>query len=141
MVVFAIQMLAFGNTPIGPFPRTWPMLGFGILFAVLGAVSCIIPGILVPSLTILVGVLNILGGVLGLLKMLPSKQRRPNELREPVPLILTKLFATQLILNLLTIFWHVDACSWRRAGARYRRDSCRKRVCASLSSSRLTHAG
>jgi hypothetical protein len=72
MVVFAVQMLASGNTPIGPFPRTWLMIGFGLLFALLGVVSCIIPEILVSPLTILVGVLNILGGVIALVKMWDS---------------------------------------------------------------------
>ena len=105
MVIFAIQMLAFGNTPIGPFPRSWIVLAFGLLFALLGAISCIIPEILVQFLTILVGVLNILGGVLALAKMLPSKQRRPEEPRKPTPPILTKLFATQLTLNLLQILF------------------------------------
>jgi len=105
MVIFAIQMLAFGNTPIGPFPRTWPMIGLGILFAVLGAISCIIPGILVSVLTILVGILNILGGIIALTKMLPKGSKQKTEPREPIPPILKKLFATQLTLNLLQILF------------------------------------
>jgi len=105
MVIFAIQMLAFGNTPIGPFPRTWPMIGLGILFAVLGAISCIIPGILVSVLTILVGILNILGGIIAFTKMLPKGSKQKTEPREPIPPILKKLFATQLTLNLLQILF------------------------------------
>lgn len=105
MVIFAIQMLAFGNTPIGPFPRTWLMIGLGILFAVLGAISCIIPGILVSVLTILVGILNILGGIIALTKMLPKGSKQKTEPREPIPPILKKLFATQLTLNLLQILF------------------------------------
>lgn len=105
LVIFAIQMLAFGNTPIGPFPRTWPMIGLGILFAVLGAISCIIPGILVSVLTILVGILNILGGIIALTKMLPKGSKQKTEPREPIPPILKKLFATQLTLNLLQILF------------------------------------
>ncbi|MEN6598885.1 MAG: DUF308 domain-containing protein [Rectinema sp.] len=105
MVIFAIQMLAFGNTPIGPFPRTWLMIGLGILFAVLGAISCIIPGILVSVLTILVGILNILGGIIALIKMLPKESKQKTEPREPIPPILKKLFATQLTLNLLQILF------------------------------------
>lgn len=105
MVIFAIQMLAFGNTPIGPFPRTWPMIGLGILCAVLGAISCIIPGILVSVLTILVGILNILGGIIALTKMLPKGSKQKTEPREPIPPILKKLFATQLTLNLLQILF------------------------------------
>ena len=43
MVIFAVQMLAAGSTPIGPFPRSWLIIVFGFLFAALGIVSCIIP--------------------------------------------------------------------------------------------------
>ena len=105
MVMFAIQMLASGNTPIGPFPRSWLMILLGLLFAALGIVSCIIPDALVPLLTVLVGVLNILGGAITLGKMVFSNPRKPGEPRVPRPAILTKLFATQLIMNLLSIMF------------------------------------
>lgn len=105
MIIFSIQMLAFGNTPIGIFPRTWLILGSGLLFAVLGAISCIIPQILVPLLTVVVGVLNILGGVISLVKMVLARGGHANKPRETVPPILTRLFITQLTLNLLqTLF-------------------------------------
>jgi len=105
MVIFAVQMLAFGSTPIGPFPRTWLMIGFGLLFAVLGVVSCIIPEILVLPLTVLVGVLNILGGVIVLVKMWTNRFRQPAGPRQPVAPILTRLFITQLTMNLLAIMF------------------------------------
>jgi len=105
MVIFAVQMLASGSTPIGPFPRSWLVIGFGLLFAALGIVSCIIPEILVPALTVLVGVLNILGGVIALAKMWGSRPGKTNEPREPVPSVLTRLFAAQLTMNLLMILF------------------------------------
>ena len=105
MVMFAIQMLASGNTPIGPFPRSWLMILLGLLFAALGIVSCIIPDVLVPLLTVLVGVLNILGGAITLGKMVFSNLRKSGEPNIPRPAILTKLFATQLIMNLLSIMF------------------------------------
>jgi len=105
MVMFAIQMLASGNTPIGPFPRSWLMILLGLLFAALGIVSCILPEALVPLLTVLVGVLNILGGAITLGKMVFSNPRKPGEPRVSRPAILTKLFATQLIMNLLSIMF------------------------------------
>lgn len=105
MIIFSIQMLTFGNTPIGIFPRTWLILGSGLLFAVLGAISCIIPQILVPLLTVVVGVLNILGGVISLAKMFLARGGHANKPRKTVPPILTRLFITQLTLNLLqTLF-------------------------------------
>ena len=105
MVIFALQMLASGSTPLGPFPRSWLVVGLGLLFAALGIVSCIIPEMLVPALTVLVGVLNIMGGVVALAKMWGSRPGKTNEPREPVPPVLARLFAAQLTMNLLTILF------------------------------------
>jgi hypothetical protein len=81
------------------------MIGFGLLFAVLGVVSCIIPEILVSPLTVLVGVLNILGGVIALVKMWTRRSRQPAKLRKPIPPVLAKLFTAQLTMNLLQIMF------------------------------------
>jgi hypothetical protein len=105
MVMFAVQMLATGNTPIGPFPRSWLMILLGLLFAAPGIVSCIIPEVLVPFLTILVGVLNILGGAITLGKLFLPNLKKSEEPRVPRPAIMTKLFATQLIMNLLSMMF------------------------------------
>jgi len=105
MVIFAVQMLASGNTPLGPCPRSWLVIGFGLLFAALGIVSCIIPEILGPALTVLVGVLNIVGGVIALVKMRISRPGNTIEPREPVPPVLARLFAAQLTMNLLMILF------------------------------------
>ena len=105
MVIFAVQMLASGNTPIGAFPRSRLMILLGILFAAPGIVSCIIPGILVPLLTVVVGVLNILGGLITLTKIFIPLLRQPDEIKHPVPPLLKKLFFVQLTMNLLTIMF------------------------------------
>ena len=105
MVIFAVQMLASGSTPIGPFSRTWLMIVFGFLFAALGIVSCIIPEILIAPLTVLVGVLNVLGGAIALVKILGPRLRPSNEPRGPVPPVLARLFRAQLTMNLLTIMF------------------------------------
>lgn len=105
MVIFAFQMLASGNTPIGAFPRSRLMIICGLLFAALGIVSCIIPLILVQLLTKVVGILNILGGVITLFRICPPhlrKQRAPASAASP---LLTKLFVSQLFMNLLTIMF------------------------------------
>ena len=105
MVIFAVQMLASGSTPIGPFPRSWLMVLFGLVFAAMGIVSCIIPEILVPFLTVFVGVLNVLGGIIPLAKTCISRLRKSADLHEPDLPVLTKLFATQVTLNLLSILF------------------------------------
>lgn len=105
MVIFAVQTLASGNTPIGPFPRTRLTIALGYLFAAPGIVSCIVPDVLAPTLTILVGVLNISGGAAALTKTFipaPWPSRHP---REPVPPALAKIFGMQLAMHLLTIMF------------------------------------
>ena len=104
MVIFAVQMLASGSTPIGPFPRTWLMIVLGLLFAALGIVSCIIPEILVSSLTVLIGVLNILGGVITLWKICIPRLSKSEKPDGPVSPVLAKLFAAQLSMNLLNTY-------------------------------------
>jgi hypothetical protein len=101
MIIFAIQMLAAGNTPIGlSLPRSGLLLCFGLLFAALGIVSCVIPDILVAPLTCLVGALNILGGVIPLGQQLLGPAW---ESVVPAHPVLKKLSRTQLFLNLLAI--------------------------------------
>ena len=104
MIIFAIQMLASGNTPLGPFPhRSLFMVGCGVLFAALGIVSCVIPNILVVPLTFLVGVLNIIGGLIPLGKRLFLLAQPTNE--SSVHPLLQNLSRTQLTLNLLSIMF------------------------------------
>ncbi|QPM68397.1 hypothetical protein [Atribacter laminatus] len=105
MVIFSIQMLALGSTPIGPFPRSWLMIIFGLLFAALGIISSIIPGILVKPLTILIGVLNILGGFITLVKTLLPRLKKTQKSGGQVTPILQKLFVTQLIMGFLSILF------------------------------------
>jgi hypothetical protein len=105
MVIFAIQMLASGSTPIGPFPRNWLMIGFGLLFAALGIISSIIPGVMVKPLTIVIGLLNILGGIISLVKIVLPRLKKTGQPGGQVPPILQKLFITQLIMGLLSIMF------------------------------------
>lgn len=104
MIIFSIQMLALGNTPLGTFPcRSWFMISLGLLFAFAGIVSCVIPCLLVGPLTILVGVLNLIGGLLPLLLRLFSDRAQASE--NPVHPLLQKLSRTQWSLNLLSILF------------------------------------
>ncbi len=105
MVIFAIQMLAFGNTPLGAFPRSWLMVFLGFLFGALGIASCILPGILVLPLTMLVGGLNILGGSITLIKLWAPLLGARKAVRSPLPKILLRLYATQTGMNLLSILF------------------------------------
>jgi len=105
MVIFAVQMLAAGSTPIGVFPRSWPVIIGGILFAAIGIVSCIIPEILVAQLTVLVGVLNILGGIITLVKICLSRKTPSEVPPAPASSVVAKLFTVNLTMNLLQILF------------------------------------
>ncbi|NLH95558.1 MAG: hypothetical protein GX449_05805, partial [Synergistaceae bacterium] len=105
VVILAIQMLASGSTPLGPFRRTWLMIALGFPFAALGVISCLIPGVLVPVLTLLIAVLNITGGILGLKRTAAPMLARREGPREPVPPVLVRLTAVQLAMNLVSVLF------------------------------------
>ena len=105
MVINAIQMLASGDTPIGPFPRTWLMVAFGLLFAAAGIVSCVVPGVLVPALTVLIGALNITGGLAKLWRTCAPYVKRIGKPREPVLPILVRLNLAQLAMGALSVLF------------------------------------
>ena len=46
LTVMAIQMMTLGETPVGQFRRSWPLLVVGLVFAALGVVSSVVPGLL-----------------------------------------------------------------------------------------------
>jgi len=104
-IIHAIQMIAFGSTPIGAFPRSWLLVLLGSVFAALGITSCIVPGVLVPCLTLIVATLNILGGIIGVRKACAPLLRKSEQPGEPLPGILVSLFRTQLTMNLLSILF------------------------------------
>lgn len=104
MVLFSVQMLAFGSTPVGPFPRTWLVVLLGLLFATLGIVSCVVPLILVPFLTLLIGFLNLAGGGTGLFKTVMPLIKNFKQKCPAVP-VLVKLTITQIVMNLVSILF------------------------------------
>lgn len=105
VVIMSIQMIAFGNTPLRSFTRTWPIVFLGLFFASMGIVSSIVPVIMVPFLTLIIALLNICGGVIPLAKMLISRSGEKKSGSRSVPHIIKKLFITQMTLNILSIIF------------------------------------
>jgi hypothetical protein len=68
LTVMAIQIISLGDTPLGTFRRSSAITLVGLVFAALGIVSSIVPGLLTRALTVLVGVLNVAGGGVFLFK-------------------------------------------------------------------------
>lgn len=105
LTVMAIQMTALGDTPLGQYKRSWSMVILGLVFAALGVVSCIVPGMLTGMIQVLLGVLNVVGGSLLLIKRFYPKLRDKSSQAAPVFVlpVLKKLALTQTVLNLVTI--------------------------------------
>lgn len=105
LVIMAIQLMALGDTPMGRYRRSWWMVFIGCIFAALGVVSSIVPGLLTGTIRILLGVLNVVGGTALLIRQfLPVLRgiRTPPAVPAIVPPILKQLCATQTVLNIMT---------------------------------------
>lgn len=106
LVIVAIQMLAIGETPLGQYKRSWLVIIIGIVFAAMGIVSCIVTGILTGVIQILIGLLNIIGGVVLItkrfLQILHVTRNPPAESVTVTPIII-KLLSTQTVVNIVAI--------------------------------------
>jgi len=106
LVIVAIQMMALGETPMGQYKRSWLLVIIGIVFAAMGIVSCIVPGILTSVIQILIGLLNIIGGAILMIKrFLPILYgiRNPSTQAITFTPIIIKLLTTQTVVNIVAI--------------------------------------
>jgi len=111
MIIFAVQMLALGSTPVGAFPRSRLIIFLGFVFAVLGFISCVIPEILVFPLTILVGLLNIFGGAAAIIRVvIPALNFKEavQSMSAVVVKISLKILLATLVMNILTIIFGIS---------------------------------
>lgn len=108
LVVMSIQVLAMGETPVGQFRRSWPVVLIGLAFVAMGVVSCIVPGLLTGTTVVLLAVLNILGGIVPLaLRVIPMVHavRHPPAQPAAIPPALKRLLITQTVLNIVGILF------------------------------------
>jgi len=106
LVITAIQIIALGSTPVGEYRRSWLMVLFGMLFAALGIFSSIVPGVITGQTGLLLGLLNLVGGVLGLRRQLLSmlrRRRNPGAQADAVPPILRLLAHTPAMIAVVQI--------------------------------------
>ena len=71
----------------------------------MGIISCIVPGIMLPWLTLIIAFLNIGGGAIPLVKMLTSLFSGEQKKTAQMPPVITKLLITQTTLNTLSIIF------------------------------------
>ena len=105
VVIMSIQMIAFGNTPLRSFTRSWPLVFLGLAFASMGIVSCIVPGIMLPVLTLIIALLNVGGGSVPLAKTLITLLGGIKKKKIYVPSVITKLLITQAVLSVLSVIF------------------------------------
>lgn len=111
LTIMTIQMMALGDTPLGRFTRSWPLIALGLFFAGLGIFSCIVPGMLTGVIQVLLGLLNILGGAVFFRKRFFSKPGSvdlPPEAPTAARLLAGKLELTQILLNGVTILFGIS---------------------------------
>jgi len=111
LVITSIQILALGETPMGQYRRSWLLVTFGIAFASIGIVSCIVPGVLTGVIQILLGFLNIIGGsVVMIRRFFPMQHGIKKPPADPVPFspIIKKLLIIQIVINILTIAFGIS---------------------------------
>lgn len=102
MVIIAIQIMTLGETPIGPYKRSWLLIIIGIVFATFGIFSCIVPGILTGMIYLLIGFLNIIGGSISIIAMfypILRDMRNPTEEVVIIPSIIKKMVVTKTLLS------------------------------------------
>lgn len=99
LVLFALQMMSLGETPVGTFKRSWWMIAIGIAFAATGAFSCIVPDVLTDLLRVFLGLLNVFAGVTFFGRRLVQKIHDRKAPLGPVPPIVKRIDVTQTVLN------------------------------------------
>lgn len=63
LVLTSLQMLALGQLVGNTVTRSWALVALGLVFAGMGILSCIVPGVLTSVISPLLGVQNIITGV------------------------------------------------------------------------------
>ena len=111
LVIMAIQILAIGETPLGPFRRSWLLVLIGLAFVAMGVYSCIVPGYLTELLRVLLGLLNLIGSLVLLVgRVVPIVLEMRNASSGPIalPAPLRNLLITQSALNLIGILFGIS---------------------------------
>ena len=112
LVLTSLQLLALGQFVGSQVTRSWPVLGFGILCAAAGIFSCIVPGILAAIILPLLGLQNIITGVLllGTQVIAPTLYGIRHPPGEPVliPPIIRRLFLVLLVTGIVTVVFGIN---------------------------------
>ena len=110
LFIMAVQMLTTGYTPVGEYRRSGLLMAIGMVFATMGIIACIVPGVLTGVIFMLLGVLNISGGTIPMVRrFIPMlhKIRQPPAQPEMVNPLAKKLLITMTVFNIVTIIFGI----------------------------------
>jgi hypothetical protein len=112
LVLTSLQVLALGQLLGGQYRRSWWLMTIGIVFAGMGIVSCIVPGILIDVIRTLLGLQNIITGVLFLALQLvvPTVHGARSPPAEPVtlPPLMKRLGLIVTLLMIVSIVFGLN---------------------------------
>jgi hypothetical protein len=112
LVLTSLQLLALGQFVGSTVTRSWLVVAFGILCAAAGIFSCIVPGILSGIILPLLGLQNIVTGVLllGTQIIAPTLYGIRHPPAEPVtlPPIIKRLFLVLMVTGIVTIVFGIN---------------------------------
>jgi len=107
LTVMAMQIISLGDTPLGKFRRSSAITLVGFVFAALGVVSSIVPGLLTGAIRVLLGVLNVAGAGGFLLKRYLRGQYRSHDSGVQVA-ALANIETTQTMINWVTLAFGIS---------------------------------
>jgi hypothetical protein len=112
LVLTSLQLLALGQFVGSQVTRSWLVIAFGILCAAAGIYSCIVPGILTGVIQPLLGIQNIITGVLLLATKIiaPTVYGIRHPTAEPVtlPPIIKRLFLVLTVTGIVAILFGIN---------------------------------
>jgi uncharacterized membrane protein HdeD (DUF308 family) len=112
LVLTSLQLLALGQFVGSQVTRSWLVIAFGILCATAGIYSCIVPGVLIGLIQPLIGLQNIITGVLLLATQIiaPTVNGIMYPPAEPVtiPPIVKRLFLVLTITGIVAILFGIN---------------------------------
>jgi uncharacterized membrane protein HdeD (DUF308 family) len=112
LVLTSLQLLALGQFVASHVTRSWLVIAFGILCAAAGIYSCIVPGVLTGVIQPLLGLQNIITGVLLLATKIiaPTVYGIRHPPAEPVtlPPIIKRLFLVLTVTGIVAILFGIN---------------------------------
>jgi hypothetical protein len=112
LVFTSLQVLALGQLLGGQYRRSWWLMTVGLLFAGMGIISCIVPGILTDVIRILLGLQNIVTGslFLALQLVVPTMQGTTSPPSEPVtlPPLVKRLGLVVTVLMIVSVVFGLN---------------------------------